>query len=163
MQKKGQITVELTIIIFIAIAIILNMMTIPLNHMSVRETESIGNSALAMKAVEAIATTANLVGIAGDGAKDYVYIDTRAEFYDLDCQSSPQNGIELIYYAYGVTVTDVPDKPGINLVYSGDPYPYFKPVDYPMDCSIPSSNFDNTELKICFENNGGTVWITDCT
>jgi len=167
MHRKGQMTLEIVIMMLMVIIIFSNI-SIPLGGISRAATESVGTAAFAAKTVDTLVNNANLVGISGDGAKDRASITLRDDFTGFSCPGG--NSISMVFDISEDTYPIDP-APGSQLTLSLVPATtssvsktYSGNVDFPISCNLPGAPYNNENLDICFVNNAGTVSIsTTCT
>jgi|GEM_PF-2595061 len=159
MKGKGQITLEIVILLLVVINIYAFIST-PLAEVGRAASTSVGTAALATKAVDTIAQKANLVGISGDGARDYALIDIRKDFDEINCAS---DSIQMVFTVHDVTDVD-PSPNSFGVIGMIDPHPapktYSNTVDFDLDCGDFDLDTDS-DYRACvtFENTGDEVKI----
>ena len=136
----------------------------PLARVGYAASTTVGTAALAVKAVDTISQKANLVGISGDGARDYVIIDMRRDFDTLECTG---DSIKAEFRLYDVTNVDNPGAFGVTALLRTAQEDYSRPVDFDLDCDFTGLDLDrNYKACFTFENDGGRVRIMaaeECT
>ena len=80
-------TLEIVVMLLLVINIYLYI-TNPVGDVSYVATLAVGDSALAMKAVNDISQKAQMVGISGNGSRDWLEIEMRRSFEGFSCDSS---------------------------------------------------------------------------
>jgi len=162
MDRKGQMTLEIVIMLLLVINIYAYISR-PLSDVSMAATESIGVSAMAVKAVDTIANKVNLVGVGGAGATDKIKINTFGDFNSISCPPTATGGIiRITYDTYNSSLVGDTDAFGV-LAATGDKvtFRYSKTVDFPVACNDIGS-ISNSEGQKClkFSNNDNQVSIT---
>jgi len=164
-KRHGQITLETAVLILLALNMFLYI-TMPVGSVSRAAAESVGTSALAAKAVNAIVNKANLVGISGEGARDEMTFEVMRDFEDMDCSSTGCSGsdcnvsIDFHYIEYTAV-----GNPSNSFGVRADLLPptsttYSRLSDFELDCNI---TLDPNDIQYtacaCFNNSGDEVQI----
>lgn len=156
MESKGQLTLETAILLLTAINIFIYI-TMPLGNVSQAASESIGSTAIAVKNVDAIVQTANMVGLSGDGSKDLIELRTYKRVTDMSCSGST---VSAEISAFDVTdVDELPDTFGVLELLQEGVDEYEKEADFPLDCNFRLVTYDSSPLCVCFENDEGEIDI----
>lgn len=166
MDKRGQISLEIVIMVLIVINIFAYI-TLPLAHVGRVAARNTGASALAAEGVDAIANEANMVGLGGDGARGSVEIFVSRDFTDLSCNS---NFVSLTFKKYNTTNVGNPSGFGVreligdleNVTYPKTDSP--KNTDFDLDCSNLTTDlvFDDSKACVFLNNVAGVVKIVAC-
>ncbi len=162
MRRRGQITLEIVVLLFVTINIFLYV-SMPLAKVGRTAVGELGLAALTAKTVDSMAGKANLVGISGEGSKDYLELEARGELNSVSCSGG---AITAAFELHNVTDVDEPranESLGIGVTpLIGDPLSrtYSKQTDFDLDCS-GMSNLSDSDSTVCaqFENAGPSVSI----
>lgn len=112
MDPKGQITLEIVLMLLIVINIYLYVSN-PVADFSKAASRAVGVSAAAEKTVDILTQKANLVAISGDGATDYAEVMMLKDFRALSCFS---NRIALDFDVPTTTTLDNPYGFGLTAI-----------------------------------------------
>lgn len=155
MKRKGQMTLEIVIMLLLVINIFAFIST-PLKDVSLAATESIGVSGLAVNAVDSIANAVNIVGISGDGARLELQVAMHEDFEDFSCGDSINLSFQV---ADEVGVYDS-DAFGVSAEIERGDESYARPVDFEV-IGCPSAAGEGKDCLL-FENVQGAVKISSC-
>ena len=154
-------TLEIVIMLLLVINIYAYISR-PLSEVSMAATQSVGVSAMAVKAVDTIANKVNLVGVAGDGAEDRIKISKFGDFNEITCPGG--RAIKITYKAYNSSLVGETSAFGV-LAATGDKetFSYSRAVDFQVSCSgIGSISNEEGQKCLRFSNGGGIVAISSC-
>jgi hypothetical protein len=156
MKTKGQMTLEIVIMLTIVISIFLHVSS-PAGLVGRAAVESVGTAALAEKAITSIGQKADIVGISGEGAKDYVEVAVSKHF-DSPAFSCSSNNIISVAFTYSDT-TDIHDTQSLGLqeLINPDTGTLTYTTDFDINCDNTFTNLSSQDNStcICFENTNG--------
>ncbi len=156
-------TLEIVIMLLLVINIYAYISR-PLSEVSMAATESIGVSAMAVKAVDTIANKVNLVGVGGSGATDQVRISTFEDFDRISCSNlGGKSVITIAYETYNATFVSPTEAFGSPAVTEKKDFTYSRSVDFPVSsCNIGSIQNEEGHKCIKVSNNLGTIALSSC-
>ncbi len=161
MRRRGQITLEIVVILLIVINIYA-FISEPLGLVGKSAVSSIGTSALAARAVDSIIQKADMVGISGEGARDYLTVRIVEDFEDFSCGGNAATASFLIHdftrvdnpNSFGVTPLGTRRQDMVEKTYS-------KSSDFNLDCENFALLSDDDANTACltFESGGDEIRI----
>jgi hypothetical protein len=163
MKRKGQMTLEIVVMLLLVINIYLYV-TNPSGDLSLIATETVGDAALAMKAVNDISQKAQLVGISGNGSRDWLEVEVRESFEGFSCTSGGKNLRLNLSYFSDTLIDSESDPPtlGLTALQRSNTTIYSNAIDFDMICasliSVPVDK-DYTAC-VCLENIDSKINIT---
>jgi len=154
MDRRGQITLELVVMLVMVVTIFL-FVSNPMADISNAATRSVGVSALASKTVDSIVQKANLVALSGSDARDYLEIQIIGDFDGFYCQSGG-NSVSLAFNISNQTKLNqtgvlglVANIPQETKTYSSDG------LNYKIgSCNLSDLDTGSYSACICFEDGG---------
>jgi hypothetical protein len=162
MDRRGQVTLETAVLLLLAINILLYI-SIPISNVARAAVESVGTTAIAAKAVDAMVQKANMVGISGNGAAGQIRIHGSRDIDRFFCEG---NAVKAEFHIFDRTQIELVGTFGVREVL--EPYPnpstkrYSRESDFLLDCGIAGLTNNGTAATICFKNMGGTINIKTC-
>jgi len=164
MDQKGQITLEIVIMLLLVLSIYLYVSN-PMGDVSRAATRDVGVAALAAQTVDQIAQKTNMVALSGSGSKDYLEIQLVTEFQHFECGG---RAIRLTFSKYTAIEIDNPPGLGVHaLLEKGNrTYPasgIFNTYDNIASCNLSSLPTGEYTACVCFKSEQGNSPLVDIT
>jgi uncharacterized protein (UPF0333 family) len=161
-KKKGQMTLELIILIFMLMVVFLTI-SFPLMKVTHDDAKDIANVASASLAVRQIANAVDMVGVSGVGAKTKITVKMPMNISEAKCEGKT---ISITVNTIGANITNTTTGGWINLKHKTHPGTNTTTAstifEVSGDCSKLADK-DGKEVNVCLEKEGEKIKIAvDC-
>jgi hypothetical protein len=160
MKRKGQMTLEIVVMLLLVINLFLYV-SMPAGDVAMAATESVGSAAFAMKAVNDISQKAQMVGIGGDGARDWLEITMRESFGVFSC-SGKELSLDVSIHDF-TTFDNAFTEFGLRPVIQDplDVKTYSNTIDFGMDCAdLINLLSGDYRACVCLENQNNQIILS---